>query len=394
MQFVETEKLKPGMRLAKPIYSKTGVMLYDRNTKLTRTGINSIQNFNLIGIFILEPAEPLPPITPEDIEFEQFQTVAVFQIREVMDNLLKTQEPLALPRLVQSMIRRFATRDHKINFIQNLRSTSDFAYKHAVNVAILTALMSNVLNASYNDQVRYITAALLYDIGYLFIEKGQMMTAHKYGKDERVLLQSARRKGFDVLKTEPNLSHLPSGSVELVSQLVTGSDPAMQDRLSSVKWHPGTKIIRVADAYDRMTAMNLEEPPISDVLAMQHLKKHKEKYDRSSVNALIAAIHLLPGGCSVDLSNGKKAIVLEENPYDFMHPVILQLSDNKVYDLADPAVSSQIQILDVMKTMDNRIPIDEATLKQYRSDPRSAKTLEKYRAVKSIIASRERSDLQ
>ena len=56
--------------------------------------------------------------------------------------------------------------------------------------------------------------------------------------------------------------------------------------------------------------------------------------------------------------------------------------------------ASQIQILDVMKTMDNRIPIDEATLKQYRSDPRSAKTLEKFRAVKSIIASRQRSDLQ
>ena len=48
------------MRLAKPIYNKMGVLLYERNTKLTLQEYNSIDNFGLIGIFILEPAEPVP----------------------------------------------------------------------------------------------------------------------------------------------------------------------------------------------------------------------------------------------------------------------------------------------------------------------------------------------
>ena len=60
MQFVKTADLKPGMRLAKPIYNRMGVLLYERDTRLTIQGINSIENFGLIGIFILEPAEPLP----------------------------------------------------------------------------------------------------------------------------------------------------------------------------------------------------------------------------------------------------------------------------------------------------------------------------------------------
>ena len=68
MQFVRTTDLKPGMRLAKPIYNKMGVLLYERDTKLTIQGINSIENFGLIGIFILEPAEPVPPLSQEDIE--------------------------------------------------------------------------------------------------------------------------------------------------------------------------------------------------------------------------------------------------------------------------------------------------------------------------------------
>ena len=85
MQFVKTADLKPGMRLAKPIYNKMGVLLYERDTLLTMQGINSIENFGLIGIFILEPAEPVPPISREDLEFEQFQTIYVFKLKENME---------------------------------------------------------------------------------------------------------------------------------------------------------------------------------------------------------------------------------------------------------------------------------------------------------------------
>jgi len=60
MQFIRSEELRPGLRIAKPIYNKDGVLLYERNSRLTIPAINSIRNFDLIGIYILEPAEPVP----------------------------------------------------------------------------------------------------------------------------------------------------------------------------------------------------------------------------------------------------------------------------------------------------------------------------------------------
>ena len=72
MIFVKADELKKGMRLAKPIYNKNGVMLYERDSRLTEQGIVSIQNFGLIGIYVLEPAEPVPPMSAEDIEFERY----------------------------------------------------------------------------------------------------------------------------------------------------------------------------------------------------------------------------------------------------------------------------------------------------------------------------------
>ena len=80
MIFVKRDDLKVGMRLAKPIYNKKGVLLYDRDSKLTYQSIDSIKNFGLIGIYVLEPAEPLPPMTEEDREFERFQAVSEFAL--------------------------------------------------------------------------------------------------------------------------------------------------------------------------------------------------------------------------------------------------------------------------------------------------------------------------
>ena len=85
MLFVKTEDLKPGMRLAKPIYNRNGVMLYERNSKITSQGIISVNNSGLIGIYILEPAEPVPPMSEDDIEFERLQAISIFEIKEILD---------------------------------------------------------------------------------------------------------------------------------------------------------------------------------------------------------------------------------------------------------------------------------------------------------------------
>ena len=62
MHFVKTEELKTGMRLARPIYNKKSILLFDRNSLLSVQAIESIRNFGLIGVYVLEPAEPVTDI--------------------------------------------------------------------------------------------------------------------------------------------------------------------------------------------------------------------------------------------------------------------------------------------------------------------------------------------
>ena len=93
MKFYKPEQLKAGMRLAKQIYNKQGVLLYERGLVLTEQIIASVQKFGLLGVMILEPAEPLPPFSAEEQEFEQLQTTYMFRLRDSLIAISKGQQP-------------------------------------------------------------------------------------------------------------------------------------------------------------------------------------------------------------------------------------------------------------------------------------------------------------
>ena len=198
MQFVESNDLKPGMRLAKPVYNKMGVLLYDRNSYLTASGIKSIENFGLIGLFILEPAEPLPPISQEDIQFEQFQTIYMFRI-----------------------LSHYGSLDHKINFTQVLRSSADFVYKHAISTAILSAMIANTLNFTNTEKTHLITTALLYDLGYLYVPHDLLDKREPLTPDDLRVIQECRKKGFQLLYPETNKYLLSSEVLRIIQQTHT-----------------------------------------------------------------------------------------------------------------------------------------------------------------------------
>lgn len=84
-------------------------------------------------------------------------------------------------------------------------------------------------------------------------------------------------------------------------------------------------------------------------------------YDPQVVKALIQSINVLFPGVSVELNTGEKALVLVENEKNILRPVVLSFRDNSIVDLS-LAVNSDLEIADVMKTLDNRYIMDTAAL--------------------------------
>ncbi len=351
MKFVKTEDLKIGMRLAKPIYNNKGVLLYDRNSKLTQQGIESVRNFKLIGIYILEPAEPLPPQTEEDVEFEKFQMVTVFSVEEELRAIIERGKNNRIYQLAENIVRNYGRLDHKINFLQNLRSNEDFVYKHSLNVAILTAMICHNMNVRKEDTVEAVVCALVHDIGKLNADSN-LLVKDDITPEEEQELKAAEFEGIGIIESTfastPNIKRVVLQAYKRLDAYTKGEEI---DR--NTKMVVGAKVLCVAEEYDRMTAINSAGEPQSEIASIRVMMSNEEYFDQDAVNALLKSINLLGKGVSVELSTGEKALVIAPNEDKIFRPTVLCFSTNTIIDLSI-SLYSDIEIVDIMKTYDNR----------------------------------------
>ena len=361
MLFVKRDDLKTGMRLARPIYNKDGVLLYERNSKLTSQGIESIKNFGLIGIFVLEPAEPVPPMTQADIDFERFQTMNVFSIQAELESVLMTRRLAKMPTIVANIIKNYGHLDKKINFVQNLRSKEDYIYKHSLNVAILCAMITHVLNMKVDEQLEAVQAAIIHDIGQMTVPKN-IMEKDILSPEEQSTVHAAQIQGHNIIdiafSSSPNIKRICSQAQKALDSLETGED------ISSMKMVNGAKVLAVAEAFDTMTAMQIEKEPESEVAALKHLLDNTRVFENKIVSGLIRSINILYPGVSVELNTGDKALVLTANEQNILEPMILMFGDNSIVDLSNRTMFGDLEIKDIMKTMDNRHVMDMDLLKK------------------------------
>ena len=360
MIFVKSEDLKYGMRLAKPIYNKTGVLLYERNTRLTLQGIESVKNFGLLGLYILEPAEPVPPMSEEDLDFERFQTMAVFSIREELDNIIAGREPVNLKRLANAIITNYGRLDHKITFTQNLRSTTDYVYKHVINTAILCALISAQVYYTPTEQEELVLAALLHDIGKLLLPNKVREKYDDCDTNDLIIVKKIQNDGLGLLRPEIGIDSGVRRIVAQIHRMEYGNSNLEQGKILK-----STKILKVANLFDTMTCMKISEEAISEIAAIKYLLLNKDEFDEEIVGALIKSINILTPGVCIELTNREKGLVISENPQNILRPVVLGFSTNKIYDLSNNGVYRRYQIVDIMKTMDNRIKVDRERLEEY-----------------------------
>lgn len=360
MQFIRVNELKAGMRLARPIYSKKGVLLFERNSKLTVQAIDSVRNFGLLGIYILEPSEPLPPMTEEDIEFERFQTMSIFTLKEEIEKLLIGKGQNKLYNLSNMLIKKYGHLDNKITFYQNLRSREDYVYRHSLNVAILCAMMTHIMNVRLDEQLQTIGAALTHDMGRISVMDDNAFEMHM-SDDTLRKLYTAQNSAAGLIEEAfldgVNVRRICAQALKVQVDLFHG------ETKTNTKLVTGAKILLVANRYDEMTAMDLEGNTESEIWAIKEFLSKPDIYDPEVVKALISSINIVFPGVSVELNTGEKALVLTENPRDILRPVVLSFSDNSIIDLSLRS-NSDIEIVDIMKTLDNRYIMDTETLRQ------------------------------
>ena len=365
MQFVKMEDLKPGMRIARPIYSKKGVLLFERDSKLNQNGIDSIKNFGLIGLFVLEPAEPAPPMSPEDIEFERFQTIHSFAIQDELNSMLNNRKFIKLPNIVADITKGYGLLDKKINFAQSLRTKEDYVYRHCLNVGMLCAIIGHKYGLRNEEMRDTITSAIVHDIGKLMAPADLRDKEDRDSQDERAL-ENYQLEGFEILdemfQSSPNVKRIAAQSLTILQHYREGTERP------NMKLVEGTKVMVVAEYFDTLTAMRFGGKPESELDVLRNMQAAPDTFDPRAVKALIDGINILSEGISVVLSTGDTALILQENPRNILRPMVLCFRDNTIMNLADTYMYGDIEVTSIMKTLDNRHVMSKDLLRGQNGD--------------------------
>lgn len=293
------------------------------------------------------------------MQFERFQTMEVFRLRDELNTIMMNKEPMQLMQATDDLLKQFGNLYHKINFNQNLRSPEDYVYKHALNVAILAALISHRAGLGVMEQNEVVVAAFLHDLGKLNLKPELRGKTENLTEEERGQVARAVILGIDKIA---NGYKMPAGVKKILMHLCQVQylpENAPKD-ISDI-----VKILVVANAYDEYTAMQIGKDPHTEVDAVRMLKSRPDLYDAAMVEHLINSIKILYPGVCVELTNHEKGLVLGENDKDILRPVVLGFERNELYNLALDEVFERVQIKNIMKTMDNRIKIDPQRLEEY-----------------------------
>ena len=283
-------------------------------------------------------------------------------IREILDAVTKQREAKGMYQFANQIIRRYGSLNHKISFVQNLRSNEDYVYKHSLNTAILCAMISHKLHMEFKQQLDVVVAAILHDVGSLLIpphirRKRKNEITQEDEKKIRTYHYAAVQLIDNDYDLDPEIKRTVKGIINALHQ-TNGDDAATYKSLN-------IDILKVAYAYDSLTAMNFEEEPASEIEAVRILLDPEQGFDPEVVTALIQSINILQPGVCVEFTNGDKGLVVSANDEDVLAPEVLSFRTNVIYNMADPAVTAEVQIRDIMKTMDNRYVMDTELLKSY-----------------------------
>ena len=354
MRFVKSCDIKKGMRIGRPIYNRRGELTFDRDHKLTESDILKINDLKLMGIFALDPAEPLPPMSDYEKEFEKNRFLNVYALRDEMKEILVTHRAHKLDKIADSIVSSFENRKDKIDFSQSIRSRDEYVCSHSVNVAILAMLMASKLGMTASQKKELVYASLLHDIGK-YVVPDKLLEGETAEEVDRIL-NNAQDTGFELI------GMLFGNDKTVMNTCIQTHRVLMNHRFkrpSDEKPSLLSRILTVADNFDSMTAIDASGglEPKSYVEALRYLRFYPETFNAKAVETLEESIVFLKPGTTVLLNNKNQALVTVEARGDVLRPTVLELKTNKILNLEEMS-NRDIEIVDVIKKLDNRHVVD------------------------------------
>ncbi|NSW89854.1 MAG: HD-GYP domain-containing protein, partial [Firmicutes bacterium] len=207
-----------------------------------------------------------------------------------------------------------------VNII-DLKSYDDYTYSHSVNVTILSLSIGAVIGLSKNILFKLGMAALLHDIGKVFIPKEILNKNGRLNESEFEIVKTHPYKGYQILKENNSFSYYSSIGVLHHHEKYNGTGYPFELVGSEISLLG--RIITVADVYDALTSDRPYRKAMFPSEAIEYIMGGGGTlFDSEIVKFFTKIVVPYPVGTSVLLSNNTTGIVVKNYSDCCMRPII------------------------------------------------------------------------
>jgi putative nucleotidyltransferase with HDIG domain len=349
MRGMATNKVQPGGKLGRTIFREDGTVLVTRGTALTKVMLSRLIKEDILYIYIddqvSEGIEPTNVISDEQIlqgtvemknVFKEIKESVRFSTNQRDQRLRYVYDSLhidTLSKFLDDIERDLFDNKEALYQVFNMFSADMYTYKHSVDVAILSMLIGKELGYNTKDIKLLGLGGILHDIGKSQIPTEVLNKKEKLTDEEWQLIQRHPEIGYELIKDVISLNGHVKQMVRYHHERNDGSGYpfALQDNQLT----EFIKIIIVADIFNAIASNRVYRVALTPEKIMEYI--HQEtvyRLDYKVVNALLKVVHIYPEGVMVQLSDGRRCIVVESKKNSPTRPVIKDLATNEIIDLA------------------------------------------------------------
>lgn len=348
--FVRTRQLQPGAIIDQSIIDRTGRILIARGTTLDDYLIDALLKLGITSIYIREGEEDpeeeaaaISPITLETIEHLKVPDRAKVTLSEsvkkrvsegiqyLYSNTASDTFTDTANNIASDLMKAITDNDAIAIDINTLKVSDEYTFKHSVDVATISMVIAKKHGMTEKEVYEIGVAGLLHDLGKSQIPNEILNKAGRLTEEEFAIMKQHSLLGYKILVEKNNVPKSVTLGVLQHHEKISGQGYPLG--LTNDQICPYGKILSVADIYDALVTERPYKKAFSQRDAIEIIMSMTPDLDISVIESFLGSVILYPVGCTVELSNGEKAKVVENNPNYILRPKVVGLRSGKVYDL-------------------------------------------------------------
>lgn len=209
---------------------------------------------------------------------------------------------------------------HAFSGLMRCKLNNEFVYRHALAVSALMISLARKMRLGPQETHEAGLAGLFLDIGTNYLPAEMAPPNGDY-----------RNAGKDVWQKHPRLGH--NALVAVGNIPATVLDACLQhhermdgggfpDKLASTQIAKLARMAAICDAFDFLLLDCGEASPLDPSHAIRSLQEMSGAFDPEILHHFIESVGVYPIGSFVRLRSDRIAMVIDEDPEDFEHPVV------------------------------------------------------------------------